>query len=213
VPPETLKDLAVTVIGVGAVGRQLAIQLASMGVSRLELIDPDTVEMVNLAPQGYFEHDLGRPKVEATAALCHQINPGVHIETRQASFRRSQAISRIVLVAVDRIDVRRHIWESIRDAVRFMADGRMSGETLRVLTVAGEAGRAHYPTTLFRQSEAYAGPCTGRATLYAATVTAGLMVSQFTKWLRGIEPEADVLVNLLAMELQATASPAPETCQ
>jgi hypothetical protein len=33
----------------------------------------------------------------------------------------------------------------------------MLGETLRVLTAAGEAGREHYPTTLFAQSQAEPG--------------------------------------------------------
>jgi sulfur carrier protein ThiS adenylyltransferase len=104
-------------------------------------------------------------------------------------------------MAVDKIDTRRLIWDAIKDSARFVADGRMSGETLRVLSVADEIGRDHYPTTLFQQSEAHGGPCTGRSTLYAATVAAGLMISQFTKWLRGIDVDADLMLNLLASEL------------
>src|SRR4051812_13141383 len=44
VPLSGLSDLDVTVIGVGAVGRQVAVQLAAMGVRHLELIDFDRVE-------------------------------------------------------------------------------------------------------------------------------------------------------------------------
>ena len=33
----------------------------------------------------------------------------------------------------------------------------MLGEVIRVLTVADDIGREHYPTTLFAQSEAHAG--------------------------------------------------------
>jgi sulfur carrier protein ThiS adenylyltransferase len=201
VPPEKLKELTVTVVGVGAIGRQLAIQLASMGVRRLQLVDPDTVEAVNLAPQGYFEADLGRPKVEATAALCKQMNPAVMIDTHCARFRRSQTTSDVVFMAVDRIDTRRLIWDTVKDNARFVADGRMSGETLRILTVADEIGRDHYPTTLFEQNEAHGGPCTGRSTLHAATIAAGLMTSQFAKWLRAIDVDADLMLNLLASEM------------
>jgi sulfur carrier protein ThiS adenylyltransferase len=179
-----------------------------MGVSRLQLVDPDIVESVNLAPQGYFETDLGRPKVETTAALCKQLNPAVLIDTHCERFRRSLTVSDVVFMAVDRIDTRRLIWDAIKDGARFIADGRMSGETLRVLAVADEIGRDHYPTTLFEQSEAHSGPCTGRSTLYAATVAAGLMVSQFAKWLRGIDVDADLMLNLLAGELTSPAADA-----
>jgi sulfur carrier protein ThiS adenylyltransferase len=41
------------VIGVGAIGRQVALQLAALGVPDLSLYDPDTVAVENLAPQGY----------------------------------------------------------------------------------------------------------------------------------------------------------------
>ena len=67
VPPERLAACHAVVIGVGAVGRQAALQLAAVGVSRMTLIDHDTVEVANLAPQAYWPADLGRPKVDATA--------------------------------------------------------------------------------------------------------------------------------------------------
>src|SRR5262245_14722375 len=43
VPRDRLEGLTVTVIGVGAIGRQVAVQLASIGARRLQLIDFDTV--------------------------------------------------------------------------------------------------------------------------------------------------------------------------
>src|ERR1051325_794492 len=64
-PRERLQDCPVAIIGVGAIGRQVALQLAVMGVGPLTLIDHDTVEAVNLGAQGYLDDDLGRPKVEA----------------------------------------------------------------------------------------------------------------------------------------------------
>ena len=58
VPPDRLARCQATVIGVGAIGRQVAIQLTAMGIPSLQLIDPDRVEPVNLACQGYLEGDL-----------------------------------------------------------------------------------------------------------------------------------------------------------
>ena len=73
VPPERIADYKATVIGVGAIGRQVALQLAAMGVPWLQLVDFDVVETSNLASQAYLEEDLGKLKVEATAALCKRI--------------------------------------------------------------------------------------------------------------------------------------------
>ena len=56
-PPQRLAAARATVVGVGAVGRQVGLQLAAMGVGWLQLVDFDTVETVNLGPQGYFESD------------------------------------------------------------------------------------------------------------------------------------------------------------
>ena len=58
IPADWLAECKVTVVGVGAIGRQLALQLTAMGVSWLQLIDFDTVQISNLASQGYLESDL-----------------------------------------------------------------------------------------------------------------------------------------------------------
>ena len=84
------------------------------------------------------------------------------------------------------------------------------GETIRVLAVANDESRLHYGSTLFPQSEAQGGSCTTRSTIYAATITAGLMVHQFTRWLRGFSLEPDVMLNLLASELMTGSSATTE---
>ena len=42
--------------------------------------------------------------------------------------------------------------------------------------------------------------CTARATIYAASIAAGLMVHQFTRWLRDMPVDRDASLNLLAGE-------------
>jgi hypothetical protein len=201
VPPERIAVCKATIIGVGAIGRQVALQLTAMGVPRLQLVDFDVVETSNLASQGYLEEDLGKLKVEATAALCKRINSGVEIVSVPERFRRSMEIGNAVFDCVDKIDVRQLIWEAVGNTVPFYVDGRMSAETLRVLTACDSASRQHYPTTLFRIEEAFVGPCTAKTTIYCANVAAGLMIAQFTKYLRQLPVEADVQLNLLASEL------------
>jgi molybdopterin-synthase adenylyltransferase len=59
VPRERLAELDVTVVGVGAIGRQVALQLAALGVAQLRLVDFDRVENTNVTTQGYFQENVG----------------------------------------------------------------------------------------------------------------------------------------------------------
>jgi hypothetical protein len=77
----------------------------------------------------------------------------------------------------------------------------MLGETMRILVANNELGRRHYPTTLFMASEAHAGSCTARSTIYTANIAAGLLVHQFVRWLRRQPVDADTSLDLFAGEL------------
>jgi len=201
VPPARIAGCKATVLGVGAIGRQVALQLTAMGIPWLQLVDFDVVETSNLASQGYLEEDLGQLKVAATAAQCRRINSGLEIVSIAERFRRSLEIGNAVFDCVDQIDVRRLIWEAVKDTALFYGDGRMSAEVLRVLTACDSASRQHYPTTLFRTEEAFVGACTAKTTIYCANIAAGMMVAQFTKYLRQLPIEPDIQLNLLAAEL------------
>jgi sulfur carrier protein ThiS adenylyltransferase len=214
VPPERLALCHAVVIGVGAIGRQVALQLAAMGVPQLTLFDADTVGIENLATQGYAAEQLGDAKVHATATVCRCNNPHIRIAPVAERYRRSSAGALTadrrlaVFACVDAITTRRLIWESLRSRASLFVDGRMSAEIIRVLAVASPIADGFYATTLFGADEAYAGSCTARSTIYTASIAAGLMVGQFTKWLRRLSVDADVTLNLLSMELTVPATAA-----
>jgi sulfur carrier protein ThiS adenylyltransferase len=200
VPRKALSGVAATVIGVGAIGRQVALQLAAMGVPRLQLIDFDVVDETNVTTQGYLAEDVGQPKVVATRASILRLDPAIAVETLEDRFRPKHPLGPAVFCCVDSISARSAIWRSARHGVRFWSDGRMLGEVMRILAVSDERSRAHYPGTLFQQAEAQQGACTARSTIYAASIAAGLMVHQFTRWLRGLPVDADAAFNLLSGE-------------
>jgi hypothetical protein len=130
----------------------------------------------------------------------------VEIVSVPERFRRSMEVGNVVFDCVDKIDVRRLIWEAVKNAASFYVDGRMSAEVLRVLTVCDSVSREHYPTTLFRTDEAFVGPCTAKTTIYCANIAAGLMLAQFTKYLRQLPLEPDLQLNLLASELNVAVA-------
>ncbi|TWT64010.1 ThiF family adenylyltransferase [Rubinisphaera italica] len=206
VPRERIQELQATVIGVGAIGRQVALQLAALGVPRLQLIDFDQVEPTNITTQGYDHQDLEQLKVEATARRIQQLDPTIAVMSIADRFRSRMEIGTVVFCCVDRISTRESIWRSLQDRCEFWSDGRMLGESMRILTATDQQSREHYSSTLFKQSDAQSGQCTARSTIYTANIAAGLMLHQFTRWLRGMPNDADLCLSLLANDLMIANS-------
>ncbi len=75
-----LKTKSVTILGVGGVGSNVALNIAACGIGEVHLVDGDTVEMSNLNRQLlYTPSDIGRAKVEVAAARLAQFNPSLKI--------------------------------------------------------------------------------------------------------------------------------------
>ena len=72
----------VLLIGLGGLGSPLAMYLATCGVGRLTLADPDRVELANLQRQIlYGTSSLGRAKTEEAQRVVEELNPEICVET------------------------------------------------------------------------------------------------------------------------------------
>jgi molybdopterin/thiamine biosynthesis adenylyltransferase len=85
--PSHLTRLKVAVVGVGAIGGRLALDLVRSGAggpdNPLCLIDPDVLAEENLGRHVLGFEALGRPKVEAVAAEAKRFHPSVTVKTFQ----------------------------------------------------------------------------------------------------------------------------------
>jgi molybdopterin/thiamine biosynthesis adenylyltransferase len=82
----------VLIVGVGGLGVPAAMALARAGVRKLGLIDPDPIELSNLARQVIYRvSDLGTPKVIAAARHLSENDPDVQIETHQFDLNAANA--------------------------------------------------------------------------------------------------------------------------
>ncbi len=78
-----LGGATVIIMGIGALGNEVAQCLALAGVGRLILCDPDVIEKSNLSRTPLFrECDIGRLKVEAAAEVLTDLAPGLRVEPR-----------------------------------------------------------------------------------------------------------------------------------
>ncbi|MEM2041797.1 MAG: ThiF family adenylyltransferase, partial [Nitrososphaerota archaeon] len=75
---ELVSGASVLIAGVGALGCEVAKNLALSGVGRIVLVDRDVVELSNLNRQMLFdESDIGRKKAEAGAEKLRAMNPHI----------------------------------------------------------------------------------------------------------------------------------------
>lgn len=102
-----LKNAKVCIVGLGGLGSLISIQLASMGVGHLRILDRDVVEISNLQRQHLYGVDvLGYPKVEAADKRLRLLNPFIEIEPIPSALRSANAeeLIRGVDVVVDGLD-------------------------------------------------------------------------------------------------------------
>ena len=82
----------ILIVGVGGLGVPALWALARAGARRLTLVDPDPVELSNLARQViYRDRDIGTPKVEAAARWLVERFPDVKVERHAVALDESNA--------------------------------------------------------------------------------------------------------------------------
>lgn len=78
---QKLKGSTVLVVGAGGLGSPILVQLASMGVGSIRIVDRDILSVTDLQRQYlYRESDAGLPKIEAALVRLKEINPSVKVE-------------------------------------------------------------------------------------------------------------------------------------
>ena len=68
------------IVGAGGLGSPAALYLAAAGVSRLGIVDKDTVELSNLHRQIiHSEARRGQHKADSAAAACSSLNSSIQV--------------------------------------------------------------------------------------------------------------------------------------
>ena len=78
---EIVNEGCVMIVGVGALGCEIAKDFALMGIGKIVLVDLDTIETSNLSRQMLFKPgDEGRPKAEVAAERLKDMNPFLKVD-------------------------------------------------------------------------------------------------------------------------------------
>ena len=111
-PQQAVHDANIAVIGCGAVGNEVAKNLALLGVGHIDLHDFDTLEIHNLTKSVLFrESDVGKKKVDVARKRLIELEPSVNVNAYHGdvwdllNFKLLESYS-CVLCCVDNFEAR-----------------------------------------------------------------------------------------------------------
>lgn len=180
----------ITLVGLGAAGRQVALLLAACGVRKLQLVDGGTVRYWHILRQGYFADDVGRHKVHATADICQQISPQLDVKELPHDFRADVRIGEFVFCCENAADVRPRIRSLASVQCQFWGEISLRSDVIRVTME-----RAH---ELGDPNQVELPPASRKETvkLPVATIAASLLVQQFMRVCAGQPFDREIVLDL-----------------
>lgn len=183
--PASVKN-DIHIIGVGATGSFVAMQIARMGVPVLNIYDFDDVEIHNIPNQYYDTEDIGKLKIDALDEKLHKINPDITVNKSNAKVT-AEDISKMegyVFLLVDSMKVRKELWEAAKNNPNIINvwESRLGSDQARVYSLPIEEGKDYskYEQDFYDDDNAEVSACgTSITVLPIVLQTASLMIVQF----------------------------------
>jgi molybdopterin/thiamine biosynthesis adenylyltransferase len=146
---EILDKSCVMIVGVGALGCEIAKDFALMGIKKLILVDLDTIETSNLSRQMLFRPgDEGRPKAEVAAERLKEMNPYLEINWY---FEKLQKLpisifeeSDVIIAALDNFNARLDLNKICLRLKKPMVEGGTVGFEGHVQIIIPEGSNLEY---------------------------------------------------------------------
>lgn len=134
---EKFKNKKIHIIGCGATGSHLAIQLIKLGVEHLYLWDFDTVEEHNLTNQIWEYADISKAKIDVLAEHILKLDPFIDKKNLVKKGKwEDQLLEGIIFCCVDSMELRKEIYEAnqYNNMIEIMFDPRLGSTTGSVYT-------------------------------------------------------------------------------
>lgn len=188
--PSMVKE-PIHIIGTGATGSFLAMELARMGCPVLNIYDFDTVEIHNIPNQYYDVNDLGKMKVDALANKLKLINPDIKVNVFKSAVLPKKDDSHpgvdemkgYVFMLVDSMKTRKELWMAAKEnkEIKHVWESRLGSDQARVYSLDMSYKDFYkYEQDFYDDDVAEVSACgTSITVLPVVLQTASLMIVQF----------------------------------
>ena len=146
---EIINNGCIIIIGVGALGCEIAKDFALMGIGKLILVDLDIIETSNLSRQMLFKPgDEGQPKAEVAAERLKEMNPYLDVDYYFEKLQRLPMSvyeeADIVVAALDNFNARLDLNKICLRMKKPMVEGGTVGFEGHVQIIIPEGSRLQY---------------------------------------------------------------------
>ena len=171
------------IVGCGAIGSSVAIQLVRLGAKSFVLYDFDKVEIPNIGVSQYNEQDVGLTKVGALKNHMKRINTMIEVEMIVGKFKHYEGSKDDILVlGLDSMSARMEIVKLLAKCPykpSFVIDGRMGAEQYQQY-IYNNITVNQYEKDWYSDDESDPEPCTRKATSYCSNMS-GSFISNSIK--------------------------------
>lgn len=186
--PDLFADRRIDVIGVGATGSRIVLELAKLGIRNIHIWDFDVVEAHNIGNQIFGLEDVGQLKVEALARIVHR-DTGITIYPHNKKVVGPEDWGKVIFMLPDTMACRKELFDNGKIkynlGIDLLLETRMGADSGRVYAInpsnADHIGQ--YEKTLYDDTKTEASACGAQVTVGAtAAFVASTAVWQFIKW-------------------------------
>lgn len=137
IPTENIASVTVAILGVGGIGSNVAMTLASLGVSNFMLVDKDVVGGENIFPGHFPVSHIDMPKVYSIKdQLVSTFGiPDDRIVTHFGDIEDAEVKHDIVVIGTDTLPSRRRAYSRNNGRCHYWIDGRMGATLCSVYVV------------------------------------------------------------------------------
>lgn len=192
-------DTPVHVIGAGATGSWLVLQLAKLGISNITVWDFDKVEEHNIPNQLFGLEHVGLYKAHALYMIVKE-QTGLEIKIRNEKFQQGR-LSGYVFLMVDSMKGRWDIWTGsvkMKSAIKLLVEPRMGLNEARVYNVEPMNTTHHerYEACWYPDDEAEVSACgTSQSVITTAMLTASFCARQLVNHFNEVELFNEILID------------------
>ena len=175
-----LKNVEFHIVGCGAIGSSVAMQLVRLGADNFYLYDFDKVEIPNIGVSQYNEQDVGLPKVRALINHMKRVNVMIKVECIIDRFTTYEGSKECILIlGLDSMKARRDIVKMLVKCPhkpKIVIDGRMGAEHYQQY-IYNNITMSQYDKNWYSDDESDPEPCTRKATSYCSNMSGSFIAN------------------------------------
>jgi len=198
--PATFREKRIDVLGGGATGSRVVLELAKLGLDSIHVWDGDAIESHNIANQVFGVRHIGQPKATALAALVNE-QVGHDVVIAHPSFcDGTEKFGDVVFLLIDTMKGRKAIFKGaikLKVWTKLLIETRMGVDEGRLYSINPMMPNhiSKWEETLYDDEEAAGSACGSQVTVGStAAILAGMAVWAMISWHQGKPMPNEILV-------------------